>query len=191
MDFLALKKDDVFTLARHLTRFKEKDAPVAMNCCAHLSSARALSSLSTSSSSSFSSSSSAKKSYGTANSFFTDRRNNDRNARANNVKNQRLGVALPVRAGVVEDIASAIEQNKKDVARREEMKYQSPPGVPPPPIVPVIEPGKFGFVDNAETMNSRASMIGWWSLLLVELVAGKGLLELLGFTVGKGINFTF
>ena len=98
---------------------------------------------------------------------------------------------MVVRAGVVEDIASAIEQNKKDVARREEMKYQSPPGVPPPPIVPVIEPGKFGFVDNAETMNSRASMIGWWSLLLVELVAGKGLLELLGFTVGKGINFTF
>jgi hypothetical protein len=125
------------------------------------------------------------------NSFFTDRRNNNvfRNARTNK-NHKRLGVA-PVKAGVVEDIASAIEQNKKDVARREEMKYQSPPGVPPPPIVPVIEPGKFGFVDNAETMNSRASMIGWWSLLLVELVAGKGLLELLGFTVGKGINFTF
>ena len=25
----------------------------------------------------------------------------------------------------------------------------SPPGVPPPPIVPTLEPGKFGFVDNA------------------------------------------
>jgi cytoskeletal protein RodZ len=161
-----------------------------MNCCAHLSSARALSSLSTSSSSS--SSSSAKKSYGSTNSFFTNRGRNtiiNKNRNARNInKNQRLVV---VKAGVVEDIASAIEQNKKDVARREEMKYQSPPGVPPPPIVPVIEPGKFGFVDNAETMNSRASMIGWWSLLLVELVAGKGLLEMLGFTVGKGINFTF
>ena len=158
-----------------------------MNCCAHLSSARALSSFSTSSSSS---SSSAKKSYGSTSSFFTNRRNTiiNKNRNARNInKNQRL----VVKAGVVEDIASAIEQNKKDVARREEMKYQSPPGVPPPPIVPVIEPGKFGFVDNAETMNSRASMIGWWSLLLVELVAGKGLLELLGFTVGKGINFTF
>ncbi|CAL6392051.1 unnamed protein product [Bathycoccus prasinos] len=93
--------------------------------------------------------------------------------------------------GVVDDVMQAIEQNKKDVSRRERMKFASPPGVPQPPIVPVIEPGKFGFVDNAETMNSRASMIGWWSLLLVELVAGKGLLELLGFTVGKGINFTF
>jgi len=169
--------------------FERKRRASIMNCCAHLSSARALSSFSTSSSSS---SSSAKKSYGSTNSFFTNRRNTiNKNRNARNNKNQRLVVALPVRAGVVEDIASAIEQNKKDVARREEMKYQSPPGVPPPPIVPVIEPGKFGFVDNAETMNSRASMIGWWSLLLVELVAGKGLLELLGFTVGKGINFTF
>ncbi len=34
-------------------------------------------------------------------------------------------------------------------------------------------------------------MVGWWSLLIVELVAGKGLLEIMGFTVGKGINFTF
>jgi hypothetical protein len=34
-------------------------------------------------------------------------------------------------------------------------------------------------------------MVGWWSLLLVEAVAGKGLLEIMGFSVGKGINFTF
>ena len=92
---------------------------------------------------------------------------------------------------IVEDIKRKIEENKKEIQRREEMKYQSPPGVPRPPVVPVIEPGKFGFVENAEIMNSRASMIGWWSLLFVELVAGKGLLEMLGFTVGKGINFTF
>ena len=92
---------------------------------------------------------------------------------------------------IVDDIKRKIEENKKEIQRREEMKYQSPPGVPRPPVVPVIEPGKFGFVENAEIMNSRASMIGWWSLLFVELVAGKGLLEMLGFTVGKGINFTF
>ena len=95
------------------------------------------------------------------------------------------------REEIVEDIKRKIEENKNEIQRREEMKYQSPPGVPRPPVVPVIEPGKFGFVENAEIMNSRASMIGWWSLLFVELVAGKGLLEMLGFTVGKGINFTF
>ena len=66
-----------------------------------------------------------------------------------------------------------------------------PPRRPPPPYVPVLKPGSFGFVENAERWNSRASMVGWWSLLLVELVAGKGLLEIFGFTVGKGINFTF
>ena len=112
--------------------------------------------------------------------------------RSSNTTQIRLKSPKMIKAmGVVDDMMQAIEQNKKDVSRRERMKYASPPGVPPPPIVPVIEPGKFGFVDNAETMNSRASMIGWWSLLLVELVAGKGLLELFGFTVGKGINFTF
>ena len=103
----------------------------------------------------------------------------------------RANGAGDVAREIVEDIKRKIEENKKEIQRREEMKYQSPPGVPRPPVVPVIEPGKFGFVENAEIMNSRASMIGWWSLLFVELVAGKGLLEMLGFTVGKGINFTF
>ena len=32
---------------------------------------------------------------------------------------------------------------------------------------------------SAERMNSRASMVGWWSLLLLELVAGKGILEIM------------
>ena len=103
----------------------------------------------------------------------------------------RANGAGDVAREIVEDIKRKIEENKNEIQRREEMKYQSPPGVPRPPVVPVIEPGKFGFVENAEIMNSRASMIGWWSLLFVELVAGKGLLEMLGFTVGKGINFTF
>ena len=59
------------------------------------------------------------------------------------------------------------------------------------PWAETLKPGMVGFVDNAERMNSRASMIGWWSLLLVEVVAGKGFLEIIGFTVGKGINFSF
>ena len=87
------------------------------------------------------------------------------------------------------DIKKRIEENKAKLERAKIVT--SPPGVPPPPVVPVLEPGKIGFVENAERWNSRASMVGWWSLLLVELVAGKGLLEIMGFTVGKGINFTF
>ena len=88
-------------------------------------------------------------------------------------------------------IGDAIAENKKQQATKASNARASPPGVPPPPIVPVIEPATFGFVENAERQNSRASMIGWWSLLLVEAVAGKGLLEIAGFEVGKGINFTF
>ena len=95
--------------------------------------------------------------------------------------------------GIVDDVMAdfkrAIAENKEKLERAKIVA--SPPGVPPPTRVPVLEPGKFGFVENAERMNSRASMVGWWSLLLVELVAGKGLLELMGYTVGKGINFTF
>lgn len=90
---------------------------------------------------------------------------------------------------MVEDVKKAIDEYQE----KEKLKgiVATPPGVPPPPSVPVLEPGKIGFVENAERWNSRASMVGWWSLLLVELVAGKGLLEIMGFTVGKGINFTF
>jgi hypothetical protein len=93
------------------------------------------------------------------------------------------------KAGLVEDMKAKID----DYQAKEKLKgiVATPPGVPPPPYVPVLKPGSFGFVENAERWNSRASMVGWWSLLLVELVAGKGLLEIFGFTVGKGINFTF
>ena len=96
---------------------------------------------------------------------------------------------LSPKAGIVEDIKRSIDEYQEKAAKAK--LVASPPGVPPPPVVPVLEPGKIGFVENAERWNSRASMVGWWSLLIVELVAGKGLLEIMGFTVGKGINFTF
>jgi hypothetical protein len=52
----------------------------------------------------------------------------------------------------------------------------------------VVPPPKFGFVENAEVLNSRAAMIGFFALLLVEGIFGKGLLELIGVTVGKGLD---
>jgi hypothetical protein len=63
-----------------------------------------------------------------------------------------------------------------------------PSGVTQPPRSPVQPPPKFGFVENAEVLNSRAAMIGFFALLAVEAVAGKGLLELMGVTVGKGLD---
>ena len=79
--------------------------------------------------------------------------------------------------GIVDDVMADI---KKKIADNKEKLERAK-----------IVACKIGFVENAERQNSRWSMVGWWSLLLVELVAGKGLLELMGFTVGKGINFTF
>lgn len=38
---------------------------------------------------------------------------------------------------------------------------------------------------------TRPLQIGFFALLLVELVAGKGLLELLNVTVGQGLGFEF
>jgi hypothetical protein len=49
----------------------------------------------------------------------------------------------------------------------------------------------FGFVDYAERLNSRACMIGFFALILVEAITGQGLLKTLGFTVGQGLGFEF
>ncbi|KAL4431306.1 hypothetical protein ABPG75_006562 [Micractinium tetrahymenae] len=66
-----------------------------------------------------------------------------------------------------------------------------PKGVTLPPTKPAVPPSNFGFVESAERLNSRAAMIGFFALLLVELVAGQGLLDLLGFTTGNGLGFEF
>lgn len=66
-----------------------------------------------------------------------------------------------------------------------------PQGVTQPPVQPVVSPSTFGFVDNAERLNSRAAMLGFFALLLLELVAGKGILDLIGLTTGNGLGFEF
>ncbi len=64
-----------------------------------------------------------------------------------------------------------------------------PSGVTLPPKAPQAPPAVFGFVDMAEKMNSRAAMIGFFALLALEGVTGKGILELIGLQVGKGLGF--
>lgn len=66
---------------------------------------------------------------------------------------------------------------------------QPPAGVGLPPRQPDVPEPRFGFVDWAEKINGRACMIGFFALLIVESVAGKGLLELAGATVGQGLGF--
>ena len=50
---------------------------------------------------------------------------------------------------------------------------------------------QFGFVENAERLNSRACMIGFFGLIALEAVAHKGIFEMLGFTTGQGLPFEF
>ena len=88
-------------------------------------------------------------------------------------------------------VREAVAKGDDQRAREAERARDAPAGVPPPPVIPVQRPATFGFVDNAERWNGRASMVGWWSLLAVEAVAGRGLLDVLGFETGHGINFTF
>ena len=44
---------------------------------------------------------------------------------------------------------------------------------------------------QAEKINSRAAMIGFFSLLALAAIAGKGILELLGLNIGNGLNIGF
>eukprot|EP00212_Chloropicon_laureae_P008542 CAMPEP_0197492858 /NCGR_PEP_ID=MMETSP1311-20131121/16419_1 /TAXON_ID=464262 /ORGANISM="Genus nov. species nov., Strain RCC856" /LENGTH=150 /DNA_ID=CAMNT_0043037985 /DNA_START=23 /DNA_END=475 /DNA_ORIENTATION=- len=66
-----------------------------------------------------------------------------------------------------------------------------PAGVTKPTVRPYLPPLTNGFTHVAERWNSRAAMVGFFSLLFVELVTGKGLLELVGFSVGNGLGFEF
>lgn len=65
----------------------------------------------------------------------------------------------------------------------------TPKEVSQPPRQPQVPPAWFGFNENAERINSRACMIGFFALILVEAISGKGFLQLLGITVGRGIGF--
>lgn len=68
-------------------------------------------------------------------------------------------------------------------------QLKTPAGVTLPPRQPQVPPPKNGFVDYAERMNSRAAMIGWIALLVLEGATGKGLFELIGLKVGGGLGF--
>jgi hypothetical protein len=49
-----------------------------------------------------------------------------------------------------------------------------------PSVTPDLEDPKFGFNSYAERLNSRAAMIGFAAILLIEYLTGKGLLAWLG-----------
>merc|ERR1711966_106629 len=67
----------------------------------------------------------------------------------------------------------------------------APPGATVPPSQPAFRTARFGFVENAEVWNTRLGIIGFFSLLIVEGIANKPLLTLMGIEVGNGIDIGF
>ncbi|RRT56275.1 hypothetical protein B296_00037594 [Ensete ventricosum] len=63
-----------------------------------------------------------------------------------------------------------------------------PAGVEAPKVEPKLTAPFLGFTRTAEVWNSRACMIGIVGTFIVELILNKGILQILGVDVGKGLD---
>ncbi|KAI5682463.1 hypothetical protein M9H77_03691 [Catharanthus roseus] len=63
-----------------------------------------------------------------------------------------------------------------------------PAGVELPKQQPKFEAPFLGFTRTAEIWNSRACMIGLIGTFIVELILNKGILQIIGVDVGKGLD---
>ncbi|CAL9771680.1 unnamed protein product [Musa acuminata subsp. burmannicoides] len=63
-----------------------------------------------------------------------------------------------------------------------------PAGVEAPKVEPKLTAPFLGFTRTAEVWNSRACMIGIVGTFIVELILNKGILQILGVEVGKGLD---
>ncbi|CAK8541709.1 unnamed protein product [Lathyrus sativus] len=57
-----------------------------------------------------------------------------------------------------------------------------------PKVQPQFKRPFLGFTKTAEIWNSRACMIGLIGTFIVELIINKGILEVIGVEIGKGLN---
>ncbi|KAL7596857.1 light-harvesting complex-like protein OHP1, chloroplastic [Lactuca sativa] len=63
-----------------------------------------------------------------------------------------------------------------------------PAGVEMPKSQPTFKAPFLGFTKTAEIWNSRACMIGLIGTFIVELILNKGVLEMIGVEIGKGLD---
>ncbi|KAK9920622.1 hypothetical protein M0R45_029171 [Rubus argutus] len=63
-----------------------------------------------------------------------------------------------------------------------------PSGVVVPKVEPKFQAPFLGFTRTAEIWNSRACMIGLIGTFIVELILNKGILQLIGVEIGKGLD---
>ncbi|XP_055812462.1 light-harvesting complex-like protein OHP1, chloroplastic [Solanum dulcamara] len=77
------------------------------------------------------------------------------------------------------------------ITKRGSFKLQAakvPTGVELPKEVPKLSRPLLGFTKTAEIWNSRACMIGLIGTFIVELIFNKGILEMIGVEIGKGLD---
>ncbi|XLS56658.1 hypothetical protein HN51_006413 [Arachis hypogaea] len=63
-----------------------------------------------------------------------------------------------------------------------------PAGVEFPKVQPQFQAPFLGFTRTAEIWNSRACMIGIIGVFIVEFIINKGILQVIGVDVGKGLD---
>ncbi|KAM7464040.1 hypothetical protein LguiA_032161 [Lonicera macranthoides] len=78
--------------------------------------------------------------------------------------------------------------NKKKLISFRVQAAKVPAGVEFPKVEPQFKAPFAGFTKTAEVWNSRACMIGLIGTFIVELIINKGILQVLGVDVGKGLD---
>ncbi|XP_061349739.1 light-harvesting complex-like protein OHP1, chloroplastic [Gastrolobium bilobum] len=63
-----------------------------------------------------------------------------------------------------------------------------PAGVEFPKVQPQFQAPFLGFTKTAEVWNSRACMIGIIGVFIVEFIINRGILQVIGVDVGKGLD---
>ncbi|KAL1321552.1 hypothetical protein HN51_066399 [Arachis hypogaea] len=63
-----------------------------------------------------------------------------------------------------------------------------PAGVEFPKVQPQFQAPFLGFTRTAEIWNSRACMIGIIGVFIVEFIINKGILQVIGVDIGKGLD---
>jgi len=102
-----------------------------------------------------------------------------------------LGIAADFAKKAFAKVQEEVEAAKEKEQEGFVSSAKPPPGISEPATKPQLQTLTYGFTSMAERWNSRAAIVGFFSLLLLEAVAHKGLLELLGISVGNGLGFEF
>ncbi|KAK9290087.1 hypothetical protein L1049_008251 [Liquidambar formosana] len=82
-------------------------------------------------------------------------------------------------------------QSSRTSQKRASFRVQAaklPAGVEMPKVEPKFSAPFLGFTRTAEIWNSRACMIGLIGTFIVELIINKGILQVIGVDIGKGLD---